>query len=348
MTSADSSSVDQKFLANAMASFVQIGALLILLYWCYQIVAPFMNMIVWAAIISIAVYPLYERLSEQLGGRGKMAATLLVLLGLAIIIIPSWMLTESTIDSPPGDNVAEWPLIGERVYAAWSAGASNLEDLLNQFRPQLQAAGTWALSFAGHAVASIFVFIFAVIIAGVLWRSASATHSASMNFATSLVGPERGQQLTSLSIETIRSVAKGVLGTAFIQSLLSAIGLIVAGIPAPGLWAGGVLVLAIVQLPPLLILGPIAIWYFSVAEPLPAILFLVYAIIVSASDAFLKPMLLGRGVDVPVLVILIGAIGGAMAQGIVGLFIGAVILAVGYELLVAWMAPDTTPVDQKS
>ena len=110
--------------------------------------------------------------------------------------------------------------------------------------------------------------------------------------------------------------------------------------PAAGLWAFAVLVLAIIQLPPILVLGPIAFWVFSVADTVPATIFLIYAIVVSGSDAVLKPMLLGRGVETPMLVILIGAIGGAMASGIIGLFIGAVVLALGYELLVAWMAPD--------
>ncbi len=126
------------------------------------------------------------------------------------------------------------------------------------------------------------------------------------------------------------------------QAILAAIGLVLIGVPAAGLWAGAVLVLAIVQLPPILILGPIAFWVFSVAEPVPATIFLVYSLIVSVSDAFLKPMLLGRGLETPMLVILIGAIGGAIAMGIVGLFIGAVILALGYELLVTWMAPDVS------
>ena len=134
-----------------------------------------------------------------------------------------------------------------------------------------------------------------------------------------------------------------MLGVALLQSIVSAFGLLIAGIPAAGIWAGLVLVLAVVQLPPLLILGPIAIWYFSVADVVAATIFLVFAVIVSVSDAFLKPLLLGRGVEVPMPVILFGAIGGAMARGIVGLFIGAVILALGYELITAWMAPDKAP-----
>jgi predicted PurR-regulated permease PerM len=138
---------------------------------------------------------------------------------------------------------------------------------------------------------------------------------------------------------------KGVLGIAIIQAVAAAVGLAVMGVPAAGLWAFAVLVVAIVQLPPWLVLAPIVVWVFSVAEPVPATIFAVYMLIVSLADMVLKPMLLGRGVETPMLVILVGAIGGAMTLGIIGLFLGAVILAVSYELLVAWMAPDEDAVD---
>jgi predicted PurR-regulated permease PerM len=356
MTSADSSSVDQKFLANAMASFIQIGAVLVLLYWCFQIVSPFMSIFVWAVIISVAVYPAHVALTAKVGGRKKTSATIIVLIGLAIIIVPTWYLADSTIGGlqhvaaeledgaatvpPPNDSVAEWPVIGEQAHEIWSAAATNLEATLNKFEPQLKAAGEKALSMAGSTVSTALQFILSVIIAGVLLMSAESGKTVARNTITSLVGTGRGPEFTELSILTVRSVAKGVLGTALIQALVSAVGLAIAGIPAAGLWAFVVLVLAIIQLPPLLILGPIAIWYFSVAPTVPAVIFLIFAIIVSASDAVLKPMLLGRGVDTPMLVILIGAIGGAIASGIIGLFTGAVILALGYEVFMAWMVPD--------
>ncbi len=359
MSGADSSSADPKFLANAMASFLQIGAALILIMLCYRIMSPFIPMIIWAAIISIAAYPAHVSLSNRLGGHRRLASALLVLLGVTIIAAPSWILAESTIDAfqgiaveledgtaeipPPRDSVAEWPVIGKRVYDVWSGAAENLEDTLNEFRPQLETAGKAILSFAGHTAVSVLVFIAAMIIAGLLWTSAPAIYRSAGGAATRLAGPKRGGALLDLSILTIRSVAKGIIGIAFIQSILAAVGLVVAGVPAPGLWAGVVLVLAIIQLPPLLILGPIAIWYFSVADPVAATIFLVYAAIVSGADAVLKPLFLGRGVSTPTLVILIGAIGGAIAMGIVGLFIGAVILALGYELLVAWMQPAEEP-----
>ena len=161
----------------------------------------------------------------------------------------------------------------------------------------------------------------------------------SLQFASSLVG-DRGEALTDLAVATIRSVAKGVLGVAIIQALLSAIGLVVMDVPAAGIWTFAVLMLAIMQLPPVIILGPIGIWVFSVAEPVPATIFLVYALIVGASDGFLKPLFLGRGMDIPMLVILLGAIGGMIMSGIIGLFIGAIVLAMGYEILMAWMETD--------
>lgn len=356
MSSADSSSVDQKFLANAMASFLQILALVILLYWCFQIISPFFGIVVWAMIISVAVYPAHTALTARLGGRAKWSAILITLIGLTIIVVPSWYLADSSIAglqyiaaeledgqatvAPPNDSVAEWPVIGERVHEIWSAAAVNLEDTLNRFEPQLKAAGQRAVAFAGHTAVTVLQFIVSMIIAGTLLMSAEGGKRVARNIITSLVGTARGSEFTDLSIMTVRSVAKGVLGTAFIQALVSGIGLAIAGVPAAGLWAGVVLVLAIIQLPPLLILGPIAIWYFSVASTVPAVIFLIFAIIVSASDAVLKPMLLGRGVDTPMLVILIGAIGGAIVSGIIGLFTGAVILALGYELFAAWMAPD--------
>jgi predicted PurR-regulated permease PerM len=151
--------------------------------------------------------------------------------------------------------------------------------------------------------------------------------------------------MTTLSILTIRSIVKGVLGIAIIQAVAAAVGLAVMGVPAAGLLALAVLVVAIVQLPPWLVLAPVVVWVFSVAEPVPATIFAVYMLIVSLADMVLKPMLLGRGVETPMLVILVGAIGGAMTLGIIGLFLGAVILAVSYELLDAWMSPDESPAD---
>ena len=356
MTSADSSRTDNRFLANAMAAFLQIAAVVALAWWCFSITRPFLHMIVWGVIIAVAVYPLHLLLTAKLGGRAKWSATVLALIGIAIVVLPTWMVAESTFAgvryageqmqsgsveiSPPDASVAEWPVVGEKVYEVWSSAAGNLEATLNRYEEQIQAAGSWAISFATSTIGTVFQFIFSVIIGAVLLMSAEGGYRVTRNILNSLAGAGAGEKLADMTILTIRSVFKGVLGVAVIQSILAAIGFVIAGIPFAGVWALVMLVVAIVQLPGIIVMGPIAFWYFSVADTTPATIFLIYGLIVGVSDTFLKPVLLGRGVETPMLVILIGAIGGAFTAGIIGLFIGAVVLAIGYELLVNWMAPD--------
>lgn len=346
---------DRSFQKNAMASFVQIGALLLLLILCFKIISPFLTIVVWAMIIAVALYPSHVALTSKLGRREKTSAAVFVLVGLAILIVPTYLTAGSSITAlstlgnglqdgsiaiaPPDESVADWPIIGKRVYAGWTDAAENLEATLQKFQPQLAAFSEGVLKFAGSMFLGVLQFVISIIIAGVFLVSAEGGYKTAVMLSSSLLG-ERGNALVDLSVATIRSVAKGVLGVAVIQALLSGIGLAVMGVPAAGLWAGAVLILAIIQLPPLLVLGPIAVWIFSVAEPVPATIFAVYAFIVSISDSFLKPMFLGRGMEIPMLVILLGAIGGAILLGIIGLFLGSVILALGYEILKSWMETD--------
>ena len=355
MSNSDTAAADRNFQKNAMASFVQIGALLVLIVWCFQILSPFISVVLWGLIIAVALYPLHAALTTKLGGREKASATVFVLLGLVILLVPAWITAESSVHtlktvgeqlnsgsvsiSPPNESVAEWPLIGDRVYKVWSGAAVNLEATLNQFADQLRTIGGQVVRAAGSMVVGVLQFVASIIIAEVFLVSAEGGHKTAVKFATSLAG-SRGEALTNLSIETIRSVAKGVLGVAIIQALLSAAGLLVVGVPAAGIWSFAVLMLAIMQLPPFIILGPIAVWVFSVAEPTTATIFAIYAFVVSMSDGFLKPLFLGRGMEIPMLVILLGAIGGMIMSGIVGLFLGAIVLALGYQIMTAWMETD--------
>ncbi len=361
MTSANSSRTDDRFLSNAMASFIQIGALLLLLMMCYRIVGPFVHIVIWGVVIGIGLYPTHMSLTAKLGGREKTSAMILVLIGLAIVIAPVWTTAESSIESlqrvsasveagtvsipPPNAAVAEWPLVGEPLYAFWSSAATNLEATMNTYAPQLKQLGSSLASAAGGMLLGALQFVISIIIGGALLLNADTGHRTAKNIAASLMGDETGDKMTNLSILTIRSIVKGVLGIAIIQATAAAIGLVLMDVPAAGLWALAVLVVAIVQLPPWLVLAPIVVWVFSVAEPVPATIFAVYMLVVSLADMVLKPMLLGRGVETPMLVILFGAIGGAMAMGIIGLSLGAVILALSYELFVAWMSPDEDAAD---
>ena len=355
MNNSDTAVADRNFQKNAMASFIQIAAVALLVILCFRIVAPFFSIVVWGMIIAVALYPVHVKFAGTLGGREKLSSTIFVLVGLAILLVPAYILTDSSVSSlksvgaqleegavdisPPNASVAEWPLIGETVYEVWHDAAVNLEDTLNKFEDQLKALGGTVVRFAGSMAIGILQFVLSIIIAGVFLVGAEGGYRMSQTFSSSLVG-DRGKALTDLAVETIRSVAKGVLGVAIIQALLAAIGLVMMNIPGAGIWAFVVLMLAIMQLPPIIILGPIAVWVFSTAEPVPATIFLVYSMFVSFSDAILKPLFLGRGMETPMLVILLGAIGGMILAGIVGLFIGAVALALGYEILVAWMRTD--------
>jgi predicted PurR-regulated permease PerM len=328
---------------------------MLLLILCFRIISPFVTIVAWAMIIAVAIYPAHVMLTGKLGGREKTSATIFVLVGLAILIIPTYMTADSSITalttvghdlkegtvtiSPPNESVEDWPVIGKKVYTAWDAAADNLEATLRKNQPQLVAFSEGVIKFAGSIAIGVLQFVVSMIIAGVFLVSAEGGYRTARTLSSSLIG-ERGNSMVDLVIDTIRSVAKGVLGVAIIQALFAGIGLVVMGVPVPGIWAGIVLILAIVQLPVLIVMGPIAFWAFSIADPIPATIFAVYCVLVSIADMFLKPMFLGRGMEIPMLVILLGAIGGAMAAGIIGLFIGAIVLALGYEILVAWMATD--------
>ena len=182
----------------------------------------------------------------------------------------------------------------------------------------------------------LLVLTFSLVISGVLMMQAEACVRFARAFAGRLIGDE-GEEFLRLTTLTIRGVAMGVIGTAAIQSAAAALGFVVMGIPLAGMWAAIVLMLAVIQLPPTLILVPIALWSFSGYETMPATIFTVWCVLVAASDNVLKPILMGRGLDIPMLVLLLGSLGGMILSGIMGLFVGAVVLAVIYRLFTAWL-----------
>jgi predicted PurR-regulated permease PerM len=282
--------------------------------------------VLWAIIIAVAIHPLYVNFESLLGGKRKLALSLFTIIALAILIIPSVLLAISMI-------------VGTRLHALWRAASENFMATVEQFGPQIKVARMWLLSTAAGVGMGLLQFIVAILIAVGMLAKAQGAYQFSQTLARRLVGA-RGENFAVLASATMRSVAQGVLGVAVIQAILAGVGMLVMGVPGAGLWALVVLVFAVVQLPPLLILGPVMIYVFSSAQTVPAVLFMIWGMLVSVSDAFLKPLLLGRGVDIPMLVVLIGAIGGMISSGIIGLFLGAVILALGYKLFMAWLAQD--------
>ena len=341
---------------------IRLGLIFLILAWCLQILTPFIGLIVWGAIIAIAIYSPFQKLVKKLGGRKKLAVTLIAVVSIAAILIPVISLSSSLIESattigdqistgevniaPPSESVREWPLIGEKTYVFWHQASVDLSALLEKYPNQLSAIGKKLIGVAKGVGAGVLQFIISMLIAAAFLSGAESAGAAMRKLATRLAG-DRGEPLLDLSTATIRSVAVGVIGIAFIQAMLGGLGMMFAGVPAAGLLAIIILVLAIAQLPPLVVLLPVVFYVFSAESTTVAVIFMVWSILVSMSDAVLKPLLLGRGVDAPMLVILLGAIGGMITAGIVGLFIGAVILTLGYKLFQAWVEWDE-PADEKT
>ncbi len=327
---------------------LRLGLILLIVYWCYQIIAPFIPLVLWGGIIAVALYSPHQKLVAWLGNRVTLSATLITLLGLIILTAPVIVLTESLVNSsmalaqsinegsihvpPPAERVQDWPLVGEKLYSSWLLASQNLSAALEQFGPQLEAMRHSLLTTAGGAGKAFLQMFFSVIIAGVFLAAAEGSMDRIRSVVSWLVG-ERGTILLAISEATVCSVARGVLGVAIIESIVAAIGLVFAGVPAAGFWTFLILVLSIVQVPPLLVMVPMLFYALSIAGPVGSIVFLVCTVLVVGIDTFLKPVMLGRTVDAPMLVILMGAIGGMMLVGIVGLFVGAVVVVVGWELL---------------
>ncbi len=343
---------EEAFSRNAMSAFLRIAALVLLVSYCLTVVGPFLGIALWGILISIAVYPLHIKLTSLIGNNKKLSATIVTLVGLLVLWVPGWLVADSTISTAthlagevksgslaipqPSSSVAEWPVIGERVFEIWSKGATGLQDLSAQYRPQLIQVGEWLLKSAGTLFIGLLQFTASIIIAGVCLMYARSSYETAQAVCNR-IAPGQGKHLTDLAISTIRSVTNGVLGVAAIQAALAGLGFAVAGVPAAGMFAVVILVVGIVQVPALLIMLPLIIWVFSYADPLTATVFAVYSILVALSDNVLKPILLGRGVDLPVLVVLLGAIGGMLSFGVIGLFLGAVILGLGYRIIFDWI-----------
>jgi len=360
---------DKLFHRRVIEAAIRIGLVFLLMLWCFNIVKPFILLVLWGAIIAVAVYPLFEKLQSMLGGRQKLAAILMTLIALVMLVIPSVMLSESAIETsqplakqikegtfsipPPSDKVQTWPLVGKKLHSAWSLASNNLSGVLSKYKDQLTEFAKLVLSVTAEAGTVVLKFIVSIIIAGMLLVYAKSGTDAVEKVSNRLMGEPRGKKFAGMASATIRSVAQGVLGVAVIQAVLAAVGFLVIGMPYSGIWALLVLILAIIQLPPIIILGPIIVYAFTITTTLPAVIFMIWCLLVGVSDSFLKPLLLGRGLDIPMPVILLGAIGGMILSGIIGLFVGAVVLAVGYELFMVWLnegieAVQDVPVDNRT
>ena len=331
---------------------VKIGILLIVIFFCFKILAPFVNILLWAMIIAIIMFPLYEKLGGYFGRRKKMASVILVSLVLGVLLVPSYWLISSLVDGvrelgeslhdgsfkipPPSQGVAEWPLVGNWLYTNWLAASESLSKTVMEYLPEIKDIGEKLLGALAGTGMGILQFSLSTIIAGVFLTFSDNASKSGNQFFTKLVG-ERGEEFARISEQTIRNVATGVLGVALIQSILVGAALLIMDIPLAGVWIILTLILAMAQLPVLIVTIPVIIWLFAFKEPFPAVLWTIYLLASGLSDNILKPLLMGKGAAVPMLVIFLGSIGGFIAFGFLGLFLGAIILSLGYKLYQAWL-----------
>ncbi len=340
-------------------TFIKIIVLSILIVWSFLIAKPFILLIVWSIIVAVALYPIYKKAVALFKGKKKgLVTTLFVLILLALIIVPTIKLTQSVLDTSteiyqnfdqgtlkipsPNSTVKEWPLIGKNLYSVWSSISQDIESFIKSHPDEVKNSAGWIFDSFKGLMGSVLISIIALIIAGIFMSSANEGYKTGVKFMDRLVN-SKGTELMEMCINTIRSVVKGILMVAVIQAFLAFLGFNLIGMSSTaGILAFVVMFAAIIQIPVTLVVIPIIVYVFSFADTTPAIIFTIYILVVSLLDNFLKPMLLAKGLKTPMIVILIGAIGGMMFQGILGLFIGPVILAIAHRLYINWVnAPET-------
>jgi predicted PurR-regulated permease PerM len=342
---------NKDYIRRALEVSIHVGLVALLTAACLMILLPFLPLVAWGIIIAIAVFPAYRWLRSIVGGRGNLAAILFTLLFLAILIVPIALLADTMVEGfqtltthikdgtfavpPPPANVGTWPLIGTPLQKVWNSASTDLTGLLQSLTPKIATLVPGVLAASAGFALTVLQFVLSILVTGVLLANASGCATATHSLSNRLFG-NRGPEFEELAGSTIRSVTNGILGVAVIQTVLAALGFLVGGLPGAGLWTLIFLFAAVLQAGAL-VLVPAVIYMFAIAGTTKAVLFLLWCIVVALIDNVLKPLLLGRGVAVPIVVVFLGAIGGFIAMGIIGLFVGAIVLSVGYKLFLAWL-----------
>jgi predicted PurR-regulated permease PerM len=347
---------------------IRLGLLVFLIYWTFILIRPFVPILTWSIVLAVALYPVFSVLSKLLGGRPRLAAAILTVINLGIVIGPATWLGLNAVEglkdfagnlsagnllvpSPP-KTVKDWPLFGTRLYEFWNQASGNLRAALRDVAPHLKPLAGTMLALAGNAGVGTLKFLLAVTLAGFLFPHGSQLVAAGRGFLYRIV-PEQSEHFLELAGATIRAVSQGVIGVAIVQSLLAGIGFKLAGIASAGLLAFAVMLLTIVQIGAAIVLLPVIIWIWIDKDFTTALLLTLFLGIVGVLDNILRPLVMGRGLTTPTLVIFVGVVGGTLAHGIVGLFIGPIILSLAWELTVAWIRTDraaaaSLPVDGRT
>jgi predicted PurR-regulated permease PerM len=335
-------------------STVRLVILFLIIAWCLMILYPFLSIILWSLILALAMHPLHSSMAKKMGGRPRLASFIIIISLLVIIILPTGFLIGSLVDEvkdlkvkydmgnltipPPAEKVKEWPVVGDRLYDAWLAASQNMEKFVLKYKEQLFEYGSKIAKGILSAASGIIQIVVSLFIAGILLTIGGAGEGMR-KFFRKLAG-QRGDEFADMTIKTVGSVVKGIIGVAIILALLNGIIILLAGVPYAGIWTLLIFVLGVLQIPLFFVTVPIIIYIFSIKEPMPAIVWTVLLLVAGLSDNVLKPILLGKGAPVPMLVIFIGVIGGFIFSGFIGLFTGAIVMSVGYKLFIGWVNSD--------
>ena len=325
----------------------------VLIVLCGQLLVPFVGLLIWTIILAVCFYPLHLRLKKRMSNR---MSAIVIGLGLsALVLVPTTIAAMSAAGSipkvvaaiqsgeqqipPPPARLQSLPIIGERAHATWTQASTDMPTFAKKYKVELAAFAKTLVGFAGSLFVTVLAIVAAVIAAAITLAYSESARAFMANLLSRISGSrENGEHYMDVIGATIKSVANGVIGVAFVQALLCGIGFFVVGVPGAGLLSILAMALGVVQVPVVLVTLPAIIWAFAVKSSTVAIIFTIWSIIAGLSDAVLKPMMIGHGLEVPMPIILLGVIGGVMAYGLVGLFIGAVLLAVGYVLFMEWLS----------
>ena len=350
----------EKTLSLALEASIYIGLMLMLAIACLSVLRPFIPLLTGGILIAVAVYPEFLRLQKVLKGSETLAAVLCTLILLMVLILPVVLVAHglfqgiqgvtthlkqgTAVVPPPPTSIESWPIIGAQLKRVWALASEDLSRVAKFFAPRIKSILPDLLSTSANVALTVLQLLLSVLVAGFLLANSRAAHEMTCSLSNRLFG-DRGSEFQRLVGATIRSVSLGILGVAAIQAAFAALGFWVAGLPAVSIWIVLFVFAAVLQAG-VLVLIPAVIYVYAVASITKAVIFMVWCMVVGLMDNVLKPLLLGRGVGVPVAVVFFGAIGGFVATGIIGLFVGAIILSVGYKLFLGWLDNPPSSVSQ--
>lgn len=345
-------------------TLIRVGLMVGLAYLCFQVLSPFLKLMVWSIILAVTMYPIHDWISRKLGGRPKTTSVILVVFAVLLLVIPTWLLMNSfansvrgfinavqqnTLQVPlPRDSIKSWPLVGAKLHDLLTRAHNDLAGLIQSLHPNIGDLARRGLSLVASIGGTMLLFLASFLVGAIVLAYGGPASRGARAVFRRIAGSTRGEALAKLSVATIRTVALGVIGVAAIQALLVGLALLLAGVPAAGVLSIIVLILAIAQVPATVVTIPVIVYMWGSGNytHTAALTYTIVLLVAGLVDNVLKPLMLGRGVDTPMPVILFGALGGMASGGILGMFVGATVLALGYELVKTWVAtnPAVDPV----